>query len=76
MTDREKEIVKGLNHSLYTVEYLEEWINRNDNVFVNAPAALQAMGAKGYYEAVKRMAENRREEPRMTGRETVARLFR
>ena len=48
MTDREKEIVKGLNHSLYTVEYLEEWINRNDNVFVNAPAALQAMSAKGY----------------------------
>ena len=30
MTDREKEIVKGLNHSLYTVEYLEEWINRNE----------------------------------------------
>ena len=74
MTDREKEIVKDLNHSLYTVEYLEEWINRNDNVFVNAPAALQAMSAKGYYEAVKRMAA--REPQRMTGREAVARLFR
>lgn len=74
MTDREKEIVKSLNHSLYTVEYLEEWINRNNNVFVNAPAALQAMGAKGYYEAVKRMAAS--EPPKMTGREVVARLFR
>ena len=74
MTDREKEIVKRLNHSLYTVEYLEEWINRNDNVFVNAPAALQAMSAKGYYEAVKRMAAY--EPPQMTGREAVARLFR
>ena len=74
MTDREKDIVKRLNHSLYTVEYLEEWVNRNDNVFVNAPAALQAMGAKGYYEAVKRMAAS--EPPRMTGREVVARLFR
>ena len=74
MTDREKEIVKDLNHSLYTVEYLEEWINRNDNVFVNAPAALQAMSAKGYYEAVKRMAAS--EPPRMTGREAGARLFR
>ena len=49
MTDREKEIIKDLNHSLYTEEYLEEWINRNDNVFVNAPAVLQAMSAKGYY---------------------------
>lgn len=74
MTDREKEIVKRLNHSLYTVEYLEEWINRNDNVFVNALAALQAMSAKGYYEAVKRMATY--EPPQMTGREAVARLFR
>ena len=73
MTDREKEIIKDLNHSLYTVEYLEQWANRNDNVFVNAPAALQAMGAKGYYEAVKRMAAS--EPPRMTGREAVARLF-
>ena len=73
MTDREKDIIKDLNHSLYTVEYLEEWVNRNDNVFENAPAALQAMRAKGYYEAVKRMAAS--EPPRMTGREAVARLF-
>ena len=73
MTDREKDIIKDLNHSLYTVEYLEEGVNRNDNVFVNAPAALQAMSAKGYYEAVKRMAAS--EPPRMTGREAVARLF-
>ena len=57
MTDREKEITKSLNHAIYTVEYLEEWINRDDNVFLNAPAALQAMGAKGYYEAIKRIAE-------------------
>lgn len=76
MTEREKEIVKKLDHSLYTVEFLEEWINRNDNVFTNAPAALQAMGAKGYYEAVKSMAANEQEPQRMTGREAVARLFR
>lgn len=75
MTEKEKSIVKELNHSLYTVEFLEEWINRNDNVFTNAPAALQAMGAKGYYEAVKRMAENK-ESRYMTGREAVAKLFR
>ena len=62
MTDREKEIVRGLKHPLYTVEYLEEWINRNDNVFTNAPAALQAMGAKGYYEAIKRIAGSDKEK--------------
>lgn len=62
MTDREKEIVRGLKHPLYTVEYLEEWINRNDNVFTNAPAALQAMGAKGYYEAIKRIAGRDKEK--------------
>jgi len=76
VTEREKDIVRELNHSLYTVEFLEEWINRNDDVFVNAPAALQAMGAKGYYEAVKKMAENKQPPPQMTGREVVARLFR
>lgn len=57
MTDNEKRIVMGLNHPLYTVEFLEEWINRDDNVFVNAPAALQAMGAAGFYEAVKQIAK-------------------
>lgn len=56
MTDREKQIVKQLNHPLYTVEFLEEWKKRNDNVLTNAPAALQAMGAKGFYEAVHQMA--------------------
>lgn len=53
LTEKQKEIVRRLDHSLYTVEFLEEWLNRNDNVFVNAPAALQAMGADGFYAAVK-----------------------
>lgn len=76
MTDKEKEIVKELNHPLYTVEFLEEWKDRDDNVFVNAPAALQAMGATGFYEAVKRIVENQKDKQNMTGREAVARLFR
>ncbi len=49
LTDKEKEIVKKLDDSLFTAEYLEEWINRKDRVDVNAPAALQAVGAQGYY---------------------------
>lgn len=57
MTEREREIAEKINHPLYTVEFLEEWIDRNDNVFINAVAALQAMGAKGFYEAIKQIAK-------------------
>jgi hypothetical protein len=56
LTDCEKGIVRGLNDPIYTVDYLEHWINRNDNVQINAVAALSAMGAKGFYAAVKRLA--------------------
>lgn len=76
MTDKEKAVVKELNHSLYTVEFLEEWKDREDNVFVNAPAVLQAMGANGFYEAVKRIVENRENKQCITGKEAVSQLFR
>ena len=39
------------------MEFLEEWTSRTDNVFINAPAALQIMGARGYYQAVRRMVQ-------------------
>lgn len=58
----EIEIIEKLDHPLYTMEFLEEWVGRNDNVMVNAPAALQAMGANGYYEAIKLIAERRQEK--------------
>lgn len=58
ISEKEKTIINQLNHPLYTVEFLEKWINRDDNVFINAAAALQAMAAKGYYEAVKQMASS------------------
>lgn len=48
MTEREKEIVRRLMHPVYTVDYLEEWLERKDNVFVNPVAALSAMGHKGF----------------------------
>ena len=53
--EREKQeaIIRRLNDPLYTVEFLKEWVNRNDNVFINAPAALQAMGASGFFAAVR-----------------------
>lgn len=57
ITENEKAVVRLLDHPLYTVEYLEDWVNRNDNPMINAMAALNAMAAKGYYEAVKELAE-------------------
>lgn len=53
ISDKQKEIIRKLDHKLYTVEFLEEWLNRSDSVFVNAPAALQAMGADGFFAEVK-----------------------
>lgn len=57
ISEKEKTIIIQLNHPLYNIEFLEHWINRNDNPIINVPAALQAMGAKGYYEAVKQIAK-------------------
>ena len=53
LTSKEKSIIKNLNSNLYTVEYLEEWINNNDDIFSNAVGALTAMGAKGFYDAIQ-----------------------
>lgn len=52
ITEKQEAIIRRLNDPLYTVEFLKEWVNRNDNVFINAPAALQAMGASGFFAAV------------------------
>lgn len=57
LTSKEKAIIKNLNSALYTVEYLEEWINNNDDVFSNAVGALTAMGAKGFYDAIQLQAK-------------------
>jgi|GEM_PF-1655223 len=57
LTSTEKKIIEYLNDPLYTINFLEEWINRTETIAVNAPAALQIMGALGYYQAVKRIAQ-------------------
>ncbi len=53
LTQQEKIMVEMLGHPIYTVEYLEEWLSRDDNVLANPIAALSSMGAHGFYEAVK-----------------------
>ena len=37
ITEKQEAIIRRLNDPLYTVEFLKEWVNRNDNVFINAP---------------------------------------
>lgn len=53
ITEKQEAIIRRLNDPVYTMEFLKEWVNRDDNVFVNAPAALQAMGANGFFAAVR-----------------------
>lgn len=55
LSNSQRAIVENLNHSLYTPDFLQEWINCNDNVQVNVVNALQAVEAKGFFEAVKCM---------------------
>ena len=52
LSEKQKDIISRLDDKLYTAEFLQEWLNNNDNVAVNAPGALQAMGAKGFFAAV------------------------
>lgn len=47
ITEKQKEIIQRLNDPHYTVEILQEWVNRNDNVFVNAPAPLKLWAQRG-----------------------------
>lgn len=59
MTDVEKLIIELLDDESYTAQFVEEWTRRPvENVFINAPAALQQMAVDGFYRAVRRMAEN------------------
>jgi hypothetical protein len=57
LSGAEQTIITGLGHPIYTVDFIEQWINRYDLVYINAAAALQAIAAKGFYEAIKKMDE-------------------
>ncbi len=56
MSEKEKKIIKDFRHPIFTVEYLEEWTNRNDSICLSPVCALQIAEAKGFYEAVKLLA--------------------
>ncbi len=62
ITENQKKIIARLGDPIYTPEHLETWLNSNDNVFANAPAALTAMGAHGFYKAVLAIEKLERSE--------------
>lgn len=57
LTDKEKDIIRILDDPLYTVEFCEEWLSGEpENVFANAPAALQQSMVEGFVRAVELFA--------------------
>lgn len=48
----QRKIIEAIGSDLYTVKFCEEWKERRDNVFSNAPAALQGMAVSGFLAAV------------------------
>ena len=57
LSEKEKKVIERLGDPLYTPEYIQEWVNRDDNVMINPAAAMSAIGAKGFYTAVKDIIE-------------------
>jgi len=57
LNEEEKILIKKLNHPVYTIEYIEQAGNFKGKVTDNAIKCLEAMGAIGYYQAVKQMVE-------------------
>ena len=57
LTPRQRELIERLNHPVFTPDYIESWIGRNDDVSVNAPAALSAIEAKGFFAAIRCLEE-------------------
>lgn len=63
LTVAEKEVIQKLNHKLYTVNFVEEWVTRPaENVFINAPAALQQAMVEGFIEAVRAIVKQKGDE--------------
>lgn len=57
LSQAEKDLINCMNHPMYTVSFIESWLNRPPaNVYSNAPTALQQCIVEGFMEAVKTMA--------------------
>jgi len=53
LNDKQRQVIEWLNDSIYTVQYIEYFINQKDvNTFNNAPAACIISGCYGFLSAV------------------------
>jgi hypothetical protein len=56
LTVKQKEVIERLNHEVYTVKYIEDFIYREGvNTFNNAPVACIMSGCYGFIEAVNQI---------------------
>ncbi len=58
LTEDEKRVIENLGDSLYTVEYVEDWLNFNEDVFTNTVGALNCASVKGFLVAVDCIVKN------------------
>lgn len=57
LSQAEKDLINRMNHPMYTVSFIESWLNRPPvNVYSNAPTALQQCLVEGFMQAVRAMA--------------------
>lgn len=52
ITEEQQKIIKWLDCSIYSVEYVQEWINKEVDFTANEALTLIIMGVKGFYDAV------------------------
>lgn len=57
ITERESVLINRLDHPIYTLAYIDYWGNIYAKVDKNPQEALMAMGALGYYEAIKQIVD-------------------
>lgn len=63
LSQAEKDLINRMNHPMYTVSFIESWLNRPPaNVYSNAPTALQQCMVEGFMEAVRAIVNLERKE--------------
>ena len=58
LNERQLRIVRKMNHPLFTVEYIEDWINRNPDWFVGLGPRMFHTRVMGFMDAVRCMERN------------------
>ncbi|MCR0316614.1 hypothetical protein MKA27_19690 [[Clostridium] innocuum] len=57
LTERETELINKIGHPVYTTDYIDYWGNVRAKVNKKPQECLLAMGAIGYYQAIKSLID-------------------